>query len=210
MLRKHEESSRSVTMTVCTVECDAYRLGDVFSGYFARHFDPARVCAFWPASLACGLASGRVARGDFCRSLQFVATDDRTVYVHLRLGDVLDWSHYRHRAHHYVWPPAHYNRTRLPRGVHDVRIVGDPGYRTGRTGRSRSDAYVAEVAAVLRARGMTVAPPPRERSKNASAAADDDFRTLVFARHVVLGRGGYAALASRCRRERYHSGGVAP
>lgn len=185
---------------LCKVECDAYRLGDVYTGYFERHFDITRVCSFWPSSLACDLASGRLPRQLFCRSLARADTDPGTVYVHLRLGDVLDWDVYRPRVGTYVIPARHYNRTRLPPGVRRAAIVGNPWYRTRMTGHGRSEAYASEVAAALRARGLAVSMPARSE-KNASAAADDDFRTLVFATHAILGRGSFAALATRCRRE---------
>ena len=122
----------------CKVDCDAYRLGDVYTGYFERHFDIARVCSFWPSSLACDLASGRVPRQLFCRSLARAVTDPGTVYVHLRLGDVLDWDVYRPRVGTYVIPVRHYNRTRLPPGVRRAAIVGNPWYRTRMTGHGRA------------------------------------------------------------------------
>lgn len=178
----------------CRVLCHAYRLGDVYSGYFERHFNLSAVCRAWPATLACALASGRVPRSEFCARLRRPATAPAFA-VHLRLGDVLDWPIYKPLSPAYTRPVAYYDRLPLPYPV--VTLYGDAHYRE-RFGASRSLAYRDAVVRALVARGAAVRAPPR-RPAGDGASADADFVDLVVATNVSLSFGRFAALARTCR-----------
>lgn len=186
-----------------------YRLADAFGGYLTRH-EPnatARVCGAWPGSLACAYLSRATRPRDWALLWRLVDArgvpdgDNATVVVHLRLGDVLDWPHYRGargcaRASgcYYVRPLAFYERVSLPRGVARADVVGDPTYRA-RYGTAHSVAYREAVAARLRARGLVVLPLQH-------GSADEDLLRVCAARHLVPGLGGFAALAAACARRR--------
>lgn len=184
----------------CIRHCDAYRLGDVYYGYFEKHFNISRVCAAWPHSLACGIASRRVGRDEFCRRLR--RPDAAPAFaVHLRLGDVHDWPTYRHLTHRYARPVRFYQTLPLPSA--NVSIYGDAEYRL-RFGSERSRAYERAVVRTLQRRGALVHHPPHPPA-NASARADADFAALTFAANVSLSFGKFAALIRKCRKEYNYS-----
>ena len=180
----------------CLRQCDAYRLGDVYYGYFEKHFNISRVCVAWPYSLACGIASHRISRIEFCRRLR--RPDAAPAFaVHLRLGDVHDWPTYRHLTRTYARPVQFYKSLALP--SMNVSIYGDAEYRL-RFGSERSRAYERAVVQTLQRRGALVHQPSRP-SANASARADADFAALTFAANVSLSFGKFAALIRKCRHE---------
>ena len=142
-----------------------------------------------------------------------------TVAVHLRLGDVLDWPHYRTvrgcgrtntTGCFYVHPLRFYHDVALPREASIALLVGDPYYRrTPSTGARHSLAYRDEVARILRDRGLRVAIPDRREGaawrepEHDAEVADEDLRTLARARWLLPARGGgFDALAVRCARGR--------
>lgn len=181
-------------MVGCRVLCDSYRLGDVASGYFGRHFNISTVCPRWPGSFACELSEG----GDvaqFCKRLKRERPAPEFA-IHLRLGDVLDWPLYQKRRP-YNFPLEFFARVALPSS--NVTLFGNPYYRDV-FGAAHSLHFRTQVAAILRRRNASVSVPRRQGS--ASEQADADFADLVFARSAILAKGGYASLVSRCRRER--------
>lgn len=184
----------------CVRLCYAYRLGDVASGYFARHFNASEVCVRWSGSLACRLVVNGSGRG-FCASLAPPSPPPRAdeLSVHLRLGDVLDWAVYR-RAR-YNLPTASFSSLRIPASVRSATIYGNPSYRLSREGNARSLAHLRAVQAALARRNLSVAVVAQKKGDDEASAADRDFASLVFAPHVVVAHGNYAALVRRCRRE---------
>lgn len=202
-------------MTGCRTMCDTYRLGDFVSGYWARHRPPsspnltAHVCGRWPASLGCCHARG----GALCRCIDEMASrtaiagrlsllDNATVAVHLRLGDVLDWPHYRdargcsryEAGCYYVHPLGFYRNVSLPRNVRKAVVVGNPRYRS--VGEERhSIAYRAAVMRILSSRGLRVSLLNRDEE---AADADVDLVVLTRAAWLLPARGGFGTLAKRC------------
>lgn len=196
-------------MVACLRACDEYRLGDLVSGYWRRHFAlPGRnltdyVCGRWPGSVGCTVLRRQPTSAlpeGVCAALPRVApANETTLVVHLRLGDVLDWPYYREvrgctaeRGCYYVRPLSYYGRVPVPPAVRTVVLVGDPTYRAAVHGAARSLAYRRAVAETFARRGYAVAVRP-------PAFADDDLAFLVASRHLLPGRGGFAHLATRCR-----------
>ena len=205
---------------MCRVLCDAYRLGDFVSGYWSKHDGVQRnqtllnhACGRWPRSVACCYAQGH----DLCSCIQEKSWLQKKtspyLAVHLRLGDVLDWPHYRNARGcgryevgcHYVHPLSFYRTVHLPPETKEsiTLVVGNPHYRQLSSNASQeSFAYRYQVAQILKNRGLRlrIVPSSWQWDGNEDAEADRDLAIMTQAKWLIPARGGFGQLARRCSR----------
>lgn len=185
-----------------------YRLGDLYYGTFKRINATRVFCGRWPASIGCEFAKSDGQAGlkitrlmSIVRSRGTVAStqdiDNHSLRVHLRVGDVLDWTHYQSkfgcdmtRGCLWVNPLIYYRRVRIPREVSSVVIVANPCWRVTKN-CSRSREYVNNVANIMRSRRYSV-------RLRLNSSADDDFMFMVTGRYFLAGRGRFSTLMTEC------------
>lgn len=193
--------------TVCLEKCDTYRLGDFVNGYWQKQNPKLNItqytCKRWPKSVACCYTRYTNTFRSYpalCKCIQTLpkANLSNVVAVHLRLGDVLDWDHYKLKRHcngntgcHYVRPLNDYKKINIPHNVTEIVIVGNPHYRENRINNTNSLKYLHAVKDIFIKRNFSV-------DIRTSGSADSDLAYLSTSSYLIPGRGGYASLARYC------------
>jgi len=188
----------------CETQCNIYRLADIVSGYFSRHYgknSTTFVCGKWPRSIGCEYLKTKKNVCDIIkkRSNYYNQTKDKLV-VHLRLGDVLDWPYYIHKRKcsekgcYYIHPISFYQQVNISKYIKNIEIISNPYYRyIPFYGSYKSIMYRDQVKKVFEKRGYNV-------TYRKSLSVDDDFLYMYNSINFLPGKGGFSNLVTRCKK----------
>lgn len=187
-----------------------YRLGDTIRGQLKKRYDkdplhnpcPSYICKHWPGSLGCSYQQRNSSYNNvklLHEIMNLTCKGDTnaniTMFVHLRLGDVLDLPYYInagcvHIGCIWVKPLDHYKYVRIPKFVQNIQLIGNPEYRRGAFSLNNSYTYVSNITAIFETRGFNVTFLSHHN-------ADDDLRRMACATYFMKSGGGFSLLASK-------------
>lgn len=206
-----------------------YRLGDFAFGYLQRIAPTINTTLFfcnrWPTSIGCELAT--IFDGNYSPNIhEFTAHMDRLVWarmnnsecrasnkwdvvIHIRLGDVFDWTQ-RYDCHkktsqgkscYYAPSPVRLGQIvkQANKITRSVAIVGNPKYRSGSLNHNGSVSmnYVTSVCRILNTFTNT--------TLRLNYSTDCDIITLLSSRVLIISRhGGFARLVRLLAERRGH------
>jgi hypothetical protein len=183
-----------------------YRLGDVFNGYVWRHSKNASntVCASFPSSIACQYLRKSSRSNNWDLLMKIIKEqpssipENKTLVVHLRLGDVLDWPHYRNGrgcrspAGCYYVRPLRYFEHIACKTVNKVVIVANPEYRENLYGHFHSMRYRDLVRDIFSKHNFSVI--------YRTSTPDKDLYYMCNAKYFLPSYGGFSNIARECVR----------
>jgi hypothetical protein len=190
-----------------------YRLGDLVHGFIGKRIARLNVsdlfCSKWKGSIGCEYALGKHMPKDYVLLEHLVQkrmlnpewkhclAPRNAIVIHLRVGDVFDWSKYdcnKKALHsdkdcHYATRTNAFQKLSALKNVSAAVVVGNPFYRKDEIGHDgrHSLRYMSSVCDILR-RHFTVI-------QYTNRSADCDLLTMCTASFLVSSKGGFAKIA---------------